>query len=354
MKNIIWLKICALAIFALSISSPSQAFYKKKVSIDQFENPANWNKPYSPGKFLAEMLKLELKRGNRVQLVSDHGSMSKPMDMHEKSSDNYNIEPAIYNNTDMYFPDTLSVQMPDHKMGKPMEKMMGPPWPIELGTVSKKPSLLRIKGSVTNFLPSRPMGSSSLITSDSENAELAVQVQIIHNKTGRLLFEKTFKAFSKLGRQPFTAEMLNMKIRDDIYKPSSINLALGLIQHEIANYITEKVDSVLLEGEIIAVNKKGMNFEKIKKFKDNEEILVNVGKANGVNIGDLFEVHAMSLALHDPYSGNDLGDIYVKTGVIQIVHAWDGFSKAVSLGGKNFKKGFLIRSKSTTGKTNHY
>ena len=53
--------------------------------------------------------------------------------------------------------------------------------------------------------------------------------------------------------------------------------------------------------------------------------------------------------MHDPFTGSDLGDIYVRTGVIQILDTWEGFSKARSLGGKNYKTGFLIRSTTASG-----
>ena len=80
----------------------------------------------------------------------------------------------------------------------------------------------------------------------------------------------------------------------------------------------------------------------VKEFE--EEILVNIGSENGVRIGDKFKVHAVGLGLHDPITGSDLGDIYVRTGVIQILHAWEGISRARSVGGKNFKTGFLVQS----------
>ena len=107
----------------------------------------------------------------------------------------------------------------------------------------------------------------------------------------------------------------------------------------------------MLEGEIIAINKKEIISQKSQKGEIEEEFLVNLGSANGVRIGDLFKVHAVGLGLHDPFTGSDLGDIYVRTGVIQILHAWEGFSKAISLGGKNYKTGFLIRSITALGES---
>ena len=46
----------------------------------------------------------------------------------------------------------------------------------------------------------------------------------------------------------------------------------------------------------------------------------------------------------NPYTASDLGDVYVKIGVILILEAWEGTAKAMSLAGKNFETGFLVRS----------
>jgi hypothetical protein len=133
-----------------------------------------------------------------------------------------------------------------------------------------------------------------------------------------------------------------------------MNYALDYLKREMGSFITDKLDSLMLEGEIIAINKKEIMAQKGRKNQKGEieeEFLVNLGSANGVRIGDLFKVHAVGLGLHDPFTGSDLGDIYVRTGVIQILHAWDGFSKARSLGGKDYKIGFLIRSTTALGES---
>jgi len=141
-----------------------------------------------------------------------------------------------------------------------------------------------------------------------------------------------------------------MEDRQGKYELSSMNHALEYLKREIGTFIMEKLDSIRLEGEIIAINKKETMSQMGRKGQVEEEVLVNLGSTNGVRIGDLFKVHAMGLGLHDPFTGNDLGDIYVKTGVIQILHAWEGFSKARSLAGKDYETGFLIRSTTALGR----
>ena len=355
MKNKIWSKIFILVFFVpcLLIPSPSQAFYKKKVLVGQFKDPAGWNKPHHPGKIIADLLTQELTREKRVHMLSIPGNMQRSMDIHDLDSNG--VEPAIFDPEKMGFPGIVSIQ--GLGMGKPMQKMnqapMAPHWPVGMGRAPEKASLTEIRGEVTKFLPDmkKESSSESLGSFKRENAELQVHVELIQNKTGRILFERTFKAFSNLGNGPFSWEKLNMGNRQGKYESSSMNHALDYLKREMGSFIMDKLDSSMLEGEIIAINKKEITPQKGGKGQVEEEILVNLGSINGVRIGDLFEVHVMGLGLHDPFTGSDLGDIYARAGVIQILHAWEGFSKAKSLGGKDFKTGFLIRSTTALGKS---
>ena len=365
MKNKIWPKIFIFVFFIpyFLTPSPSQAFYKKKVLVGQFQDPAGWNKPYHPGNIIEKLLVQELTRKKRVQLVSISGNMKGSIDNHDKSPDKESMESAIYDSWKMDFPGIISIQGPGPKMGKPMQNMdrmddhmdMGPPWPVGMGRAPQKASLTEIRGTVIKFLPDikkeNLAGSDSLGSIKRKNADIQVHVQLVQNKTGRILFEKTFKAFSSAGTGPFSMEMLNLENRQGKFVLSSMNYALDYLKREMGSFIIDKLDSLMLEGEIIAINKKEIISQKSQKGEIEEEILVNLGSKNGVRIGDLFKVHSIGLGLHDPFTGSDLGDIYVRTGVIQILHAWEGFSKAISLGGKNYKIGFLVRSITALGES---
>ena len=364
MKNKIWSKIFIFVFFVpyFLTPSPSHAFYKKKVLIGQFQDPAGWNQPYRPGNIIAELLVQELTREKRFQLVSISENMQGSIDNHDKTPDKDSMESAIFDSWKMDFPGIISIQGPGPKMGKPkmdrMDNPMNPLWPVGMGRLSQKASLTEIRGDIIKFLPDTKKENSkeseSLGSLNRENAELQVHVELVQNKTGRILFEKTFKVISNAGNRPFSFERLNLGNRKGKSRLSSMNYALDYLKREMGSFITDKLDSLMLEGEIIAINKKeimGQKGRKNQKGEIEEEFLVNLGSANGVRIGDLFKVHAVGLGLHDPFTGSDLGDIYVRTGVIQILHAWDGFSKARSLGGKDYKIGFLIRSTTALGES---
>ena len=61
-------------------------------------------------------------------------------------------------------------------------------------------------------------------------------------------------------------------------------------------------------------------------------------------IGDKFRVFSVGLGLNDPLTESDLGDIYVKMGVIQVAESMLGFSRAIIIVGKDFMPGNVVRS----------
>jgi hypothetical protein len=343
-------------IFCFSAPIPLHAFYKKKVLIGQFNNPMDWSDDYQPGNKVVELLTQELIDKGRVQIITRKAI---PMQNDHSANDKYNVDPAIYTYGEMNFPRIISVQGSNMGMEKSIHKMedaidIRPPWPVEMGKVAENASLTLIKGEIIKFIPDSNFKNSdlsgSLISTQRENAEVIAYVEIIQNKTGRVLYEKTFRASSIAGTQSFSETKLN-PVNIQTPEPSSMNLALVHLIREMSTFITDKLDSIKLEGEIIAVKMDKMSSNKKPKGVSEEVILVNLGAVNGVRIGDIFNVYAMSLGLQDPFSGNDLGDIYERAGVIQIMNTGQGFSKAISIGGNNYKTGYLIESLSMHGKS---
>ncbi len=352
MNNLIGSKFLFFVVFMVvfSFSDSCMAFYKKKVVIGQFENPVDWNASYHPGKIIADLLTSELKQNEHIQLVAvpiKTGLLHNP----NISTRNDNTEPAVHYYEKSAFPEIISINASSMNIASTPHKMRGDiesPWPVEMGDLPKNASMTEIRGKVITFRPDArkesPSQSGSVAMASRENAELMVHVELVQNKTGRILFEREFEAFSSAGKQPFIVNKLNIENNSDKHEPGSMNYALNHLKHEISEYITDKLDSIMLEGEVIAVKTEKKSSSKKSEDVIEEEILLNLGSANGVQIGDLFKVYAIGIGLQDPFTGSDLGDIYARVGVIQILDTWEGFSKAQSLGGNNFKVGYLVQS----------
>ena len=354
MKNNICMKLFILILFIAFFSSPAQAVYKKKVLIEKFQNPAKWDKPYSPGLIISELLNQELMKKKGVDLISISINIQKSMNNDNPPSVKNYLEPTIFDTGRSSDPEIKLIQDTGSEMMKLPKKIIptktptddDPLWPKNLGQNVHKSNFTEIRGKVIKFLPDNRMGSSmaSMQSKGRENAEVEVHVELVQHSTGRVLHEKSFKKNSRLGTQPFSIKKVDFTDMNGIEVLSSMNYALNSLKNEVGMFISEKIDYLPLEGEIIANKRKEIAGEKGKKKLVDEEILINIGSSNGVRIGDLFQVYAVGLGLSDPYTASDLGDVYVNIGVIQIVEAWEGTSKAMSLAGKNFETGFLVRS----------
>jgi hypothetical protein len=250
------------------------------------------------------------------------------------------LGPAIHYINNDFGDSFIPIQSSPEGMMKKMDKidsqdsvMHDPiPWPIRLGTIANQATLFIIRGKVIKFDPgnSKPVNIDQDKERVSENAELEFNLQLIQNKTGRVVYEQNFRAYSNSGRRPFSEDSQLRTEKENLKESSSMELALSFLTDQMTSFVKDTILSSPLEGEIIAVN--------------NEDVLLNIGKQNGVEVGDRFRVFSMSLGLNDPLTENDLGDIYVKMGVIQIMESMLGHSKAVTIIGKDFMPGNLIRS----------
>lgn len=247
-------------------------------------------------------------------------------------------EPAIYRDS---FPNSIRIQDTSEMMSSmntmqkesPLKEHEDPiPWPIRLGKVPEKGSLFEIRGQVAKFDPDTTQNAISGVLENEkhETAELEVMIELVQNRTGRVLHKQNFRALSNSGRRPFPRGMDQSHAGELNRESSSMDLALLFLVNELTSFINENISSTQLEGEII-------------EMKD-DEVLINLGRQNGVQVGDKFRVHSVALALGDPLTGNDLGDIYVKRGIIQVLDHFEGFSKARIIVGKNFMPGNLVRS----------
>jgi hypothetical protein len=345
-----------LLIFTISCFLSGQAFavYKHKVIVTEFDDPQGWMELYHPGKILSQHLKQNLMDEGRFHILEiplngkmpdsmmkNKSGMGEKSNMKEGSNAVYqnleDVEPAVRYISNESFAQILPVQdsmMNDmDKMPDKAPMMHDPvPWPVRLGSVPEKASLFEIRGQVVKFDPGNKNAAmmDKEKTKTTEQAELEVKLQLIQNKTGRIIYKQKFRAFSNSGRRPFSKEQDLALTGEGGLDFSSMNLALSFLTREMLSFVNNTIARAPLEGEIIAIK--------------NEDVLINIGKQNGVRVGDRFRVHSVGLKLDDPLTQYDLGDIYVKMGVIQVLESMLGFSKAKIIVGKDFMPGNLVRS----------
>jgi hypothetical protein len=350
MKNIP-IKIFLTFIILCSLSGQVLAFYKQKVIVTEFDDPDGWNDNYSPGKIISKILKKKLMENGQFHLLSpkvnNHLMLNKSpsTSMMDFSSERMKeVEPAIH-----YIPnggtvDVIPIQGEDmvgksgmindiDEINSKDTMMRDPvPWPVKLANMPDKASLYDINGQVRKFDPGNMKTEimNEINTNVSEQAELELMLEIIQNKTGRTVYKKNFKASSNTGRRAFSKDIDSSLDSESSLESSSMSLAISFLTNEIAYYVNNTISKEPLEGEIIAIN--------------DEDVLINIGRQNGVQVGDRFRVHSMGLHLDDPLTEEDLGDIYVKMGGIKVLESMLGFSRAKIIFGKDFMPGNLVRS----------
>ena len=375
MINKLYLKFLLIIIFFCFFNGEVFAGNKHKILVKDFTDPPKWNKPFSPGKVLAIHLKNQFAQDKENFLIPDkninstkvsgslmenepnmNGSSARSSFLNNPSSTRFNnlkdgrfydgmpnlsnSSPGINYISGRNLMRVLPVQDAiEDKIEKIPSQTPAPevdpvPWPVRLGTIPQKASLYEVRGQIIKFHPgtNEPSKANSVFLKkqNSENAELEVKILLIQNKTGRVIKEQDFKSVSSSGVRPFSEEIDLHRDKWRNKEPSSMGLALSALSDNIASYVNKTILDFALEGDIISVK--------------NKDVLINIGKQNGVEVGDKFRVFSVGLGLNDPLTESDLGDIYVRLGVIQVTDSMLGFSRAIIIVGKDFMPGNVVRS----------
>ena len=103
-------------------------------------------------------------------------------------------------------------------------------------------------------------------------------------------------------------------------------------------FIYQTLNKVPLEGDLISVDHK------------KNTAIINLGKANGVNVRDVFTVFSVEPEFNDPVDKVDLGDRYYRKGILKISEVQGRFSKAQIVAGANFTLGDLVVPKNRNPK----
>ena len=101
-------------------------------------------------------------------------------------------------------------------------------------------------------------------------------------------------------------------------------------------FIYKTLNAVPLEGDLIWVDHK------------NNSAIINLGKANGIKVRDVFTVFSVEPSFKDPVDKVDLGERYTRKGIIKISEVQGRFSKAQILAGVDFVPGDLVVPKNNS------
>ena len=171
-----------------------------------------------------------------------------------------------------------------------------------------------------------------------KQALIRANIELVNLHTGRSLAKKAFTVRSNTGRKSFDIDTQNLSYKLDEFKTHSIGKALLNLNDQVQIFIYNTLNRLPLEGDVISVDHK------------NNSAIINLGKANGVNVRDVFTVYSVEPEFNDPVDNVDLGDRYFRKGIIMISEVQGRFSKAQIVVGVNFTPGDLVVPKNRSSK----
>ena len=303
--------------FLLTLGENVDARFMKKLTVEPFSDPANWGKSFKPGILFSSMLEDSLAGLGIFQIVQ----LKK-------------IEPNIvrtFKNDKEQKPGDSNKENEKEETKKDIQAKV-----ISLTSSKSMPlSQYKIRGDILIFDPdTNPLKKSHTAKEakfHQERAFIQANIELVNLHTGRLLVKKIFTTSSDTGRKIFNLNLTeDTDYRSDKFKSHSIGKTLWQLNDQVQMFIYKTLNGVPLEGDLIWVDHK------------NNSAIINLGKANGIKVRDVFTVFSVEPSFKDPVDKVDLGERYTRKGIIKISEVQGRFSKAQILVGVDLVPGDLV------------
>jgi hypothetical protein len=298
-----------------------EAKYVKKLTIENFSDPVDWENALKPGAIFSTMLENSLADSGIFQMMQ-----IKKIKLNKNKIKKNNKSEDSENGTKNKEPE-MDVQQNV----------------TNLSSVTSSPlSQYKIHGSFIQFVsdtnPLNNGNSDKERKFHKERAIIQAKIELLNLHTGRSLAKKTFTTRSDDGKKIFNLNSPDIDYKSDKFKSYSIGKALWILNNQVQMFIYNILSEVPLEGDLIWVD------------HDTNSAIINLGKANGIEIRDVFTVFSVKPLFNDPVDKVDLGDMYTRKGTIKISEVQGRFSKAKIVSGAAFAPGDLVVPKNSNPK----
>ncbi len=266
------------------VSLDCQANYRKKIITYPLKNISDWVGTYEPGTILAQLIEAELRN-------------------------NYSFS---FNLIQL----DLSQERPD------LNKI-------------KTPAQFIITGKILKYQPAIPLRLENTPLGENlgQFAHAIIEIELLHGITRRVLWKNIFQDKTEAGNITIGSSKNTLLLEHPDFLKTGMGQLLTKLSKKIIPKLEEVIRNIPFQGQIVGVQKK------------NEEVVLNIGWINGVEIRDDFIVFGMEKKYKDSIYKSDLGDRFQQLGVVRVKTVHEGFSEAVILAGSDFSKGNLIQAK---------
>ena len=334
LRLVLFLTIGLLLISA----SNANARFMKKLVVEPLENPNNWEKSFEPGTAFTLMLEKSLADSGQFQIVQPTkkskkilvSSLFKNLGVVEEEKP----EAVGEETSKVAKEETIEVNKEENPKVAKEDKAERVDSSKQTSS-SKYPSgQYQVRGRILFFDPdTNPQKEGHLkkeVLRHKEKAKVKAIIELINMRTGRSLAKKSFAFISNDGRTAFNSDLTTFDYETLEFKSSSMGKAFWKLNNSVKAFVVQVLNNVPLEGDLILVDNK------------NKNALINLGKANGVMVQDVFTVFSMKTGFTDPLNQTDLGDKYTRKGVIKIIEVQDRFSRVQIMVGLDLIPGDLV------------
>jgi hypothetical protein len=287
-----------LILSLLAVPAFANPTYKNKLSVQNISDPPEWVGEFSLGSLLQKMVHGALLRDDKFQLVASSHTAKPPIAVKPSK------DPSIQGTSGLNHPVQYDIRVKILSF-----EMLEPTGPIQ-----------KMFDQAGNLLQSQ---------------ELIVEIDLISHHTNRLVANKIFKAKIRSGGPSSDWSEIFLNPESAEFQKSPLGAALKSLTSNIIAFVNRNLFSRPLDGETVLVH------------LERDEVLINLGWLNGVQPGDFFDVFAIELKFKDPFSHADLGDKYMRRGVLKVKEVRERYSVTEIVAGTDFKAGDLARCRSS-------
>ncbi|MCX7920207.1 MAG: hypothetical protein N3A72_11520 [bacterium] len=279
-RVIVMVLLSASLLVSVSFSAPL------KVAVLDFRNTSGYGGPWHIGGGIADMLATALFKTNKFDVI-------------ERERIDLILKEQKFQQTDMV----------DESSAVEIGKLLGANV-IITGNVTE----FGVKRSGLDFDRFAPQGLRGLSVK-TQTVRVALDARMIDVETGRLIAAESADASHSSGNIGIGIENTGLAFGDKGFDETSA----GKATREAVNKMVQKIVASLYSAQVASV--------------DGDEVIINIGKNDGVKIGDMFEIKSLGKPIIDPATGKVLGYKKSATGKIRIVSVEDTFATGTLIEG---------------------
>jgi len=199
------------------------------------------------------------------------------------------------------------------------------------------PAQILIKGAITEFqLEESGSGvglsySGFSVGNESSQSHVALILTIIDTTSGQVLDSVRLEGKAMGTGYKFGISYMGIGVDANKFDNTALGKSVQIVIDRAVEAIARKLNQIPFEGNIVTTV--------------GDSYYTNIGSRNNVYGGDIFDVYAPGLELFDPNTGEKLGSLKKKVGMLVVSSPEEKYSKAYSLGGLVFKNGYILKER---------